>query len=60
VVIAIGFTEAALLRFFDEVTPAASVSPRYALPEESGLTLFLCRRPKQRLGQVWPNLKWLG
>lgn len=60
VVIAIGFTQTALRRFFDEVIPAASVSPRYALPEESGLTVFVCRRPKQRLDRMWPQLKWLG
>jgi dolichyl-phosphate-mannose-protein mannosyltransferase len=60
VVIAIGFTQDKLRTFFDEVTPAASVSPRYALPEESGLTLFVCRRPKQRLDLMWPQFKWLG
>jgi hypothetical protein len=60
VVIAIGFTEANLRRYFDEVVPAASVFPPYALPEESGLTLFLCRRPKMRLDRLWPQLTWLG
>ena len=60
VVIAIGFRESALRAYFDEVVPAASVSPPYALPEESGLTLFLCRRPKARLDRLWPQLKWLG
>jgi hypothetical protein len=60
VVIAIGFPESVLRKLFDEVTPAATVSPRYALPEESGLTIFQCRRPKQRLDRLWPQLKWLG
>jgi hypothetical protein len=59
-VIAIGFREDALRRLFDEVSPAASVSPRYAIPEETGLTVFLCRRPKERLDKVWPSLRWLG
>jgi len=60
VVIAIGFPENTLRGLFGEVTPAASVSPPYALPEESGLTVFLCRRPKQTLARLWPQLKWLG
>ena len=60
VVIAIGFSQTTLRKFFDGVTPVGSVSPRYALPEESGLTLFLCRRPKQRLDRMWPQFKWLG
>jgi len=60
VVIAIGFREDALHAYFEEVVPAASVSPAYALPEESGLTIFVCRRAKLGLDRLWPQLKWLG
>jgi dolichyl-phosphate-mannose-protein mannosyltransferase len=59
-VIAIGFPEADLRARFEQVEAVATVSPRYAMPEESGLTIFVCRRPKQRLEQLWPGLKWLG
>lgn len=60
VVIAIGFREADLRARFAEVIPAATVTPRYAIPEEFGLTIYVCRRPTQRLDQMWPQLKWLG
>jgi hypothetical protein len=59
-IIAIGFNEADLRARFGQVDAVAMVSPQYAMPEESGLTIFVCRRPKQRLDQLWPGLRWLG
>jgi hypothetical protein len=59
VAVAIGFTERQLRQFYDEVAPAASVSPQYAMPEESGLTIFVCRRPKKTLQESWPAWKYL-
>jgi Dolichyl-phosphate-mannose-protein mannosyltransferase len=60
VMVAIGFTREQLARFFDDIQPAATISPRYALPEESGLTIFVCRRPKGSLQAMWPGWRWLG
>lgn len=60
VVVAIGFTEDRLLRSFDEVTAAAYVSPRYALPEESNLTVYVCRHPKQSLEASWAQWRYLN
>ncbi len=60
VVIAIGYTEEQLRRFFEEVRPAARVETRYAIPEENGLTIFICRKPKKSLREMWPDLVWLG
>ncbi len=59
-VIAIGYSAEQLQRYFDEVNPAARVETRYAIPEESGLTIFVCRKPKMSLEQMWPSLRWLG
>jgi hypothetical protein len=59
-VIAIGFTETRLREFFAEVTPAAVVSPRYAMPEESNLTIFICRGPKTSLQESWGQWKYLN
>jgi hypothetical protein len=59
VVVVIGFKEPALRARFDSVQNMATVSPRYAMPEESGLTIFVCRRPKERLDQMWPGLRYL-
>jgi hypothetical protein len=60
IVIAIGFTETRLRQFFAEVTPAANVSPRYAMPEETNLTIFVCRRPKSSFQDSWGSWKYLN
>jgi 4-amino-4-deoxy-L-arabinose transferase-like glycosyltransferase len=60
VAVAIGFTERQLRQFYDEVTPGASVSPQYAMPEETGLTIFVCRRPKKSLQESWAKWKYLN
>ena len=60
VVVAIGFTEARLRQSFDEVTAAAQVSPLYALPEESNLTVYVCRHPKQSLQASWAAWRYLN
>jgi hypothetical protein len=60
VAIAIGFTERQLRQFYDEVTPEANVSPQYAMPEETGLTIFVCRRPKKSLQESWAKWKYLN
>jgi hypothetical protein len=60
VAVAIGFTEHQLRQFYDEVTPEASVSPQYAMPEESRLTIFVCRRPKRSPQESWAQWKYLS
>ena len=60
VAVAIGFTENQLRQFYDEVTPEATVSPQYAMPEESRLTIFVCRRPKKSLQESWAEWKYLA
>jgi hypothetical protein len=60
VVVAIGFTETRLRKFFAEVTPAANISPRYAMPEETNLTIFVCRRPKSSFQESWDSWKYLN
>jgi hypothetical protein len=60
VAVAIGYTELQLRRFYDAITPAATVSPPFAMPEESGLTIFVCRRPKKTLQESWAEWKYLN
>jgi hypothetical protein len=60
VAVTIGFTERQLRQFYDEVTPGASVSPQYAMPEETGLTIFVCRHPKKSLQESWAEWKYLN
>jgi hypothetical protein len=59
-VVAIGFTGARLRQSFAEVTPAANVSPRYAMPEETNLTVFICRHPKASFQESWEKWTYLN
>jgi len=58
-VIAIGFTEERLKQAFADVQPAETISPPYALPEESGLTIFICRQPRKNLSGSWSEWTYL-
>jgi hypothetical protein len=53
VVLAIGFTKDRLDRAFAEVSVIETISPEYALPEESGLTIYVCRQPRKNLSESW-------
>ncbi len=57
-VIALGFSHAKLDHFFQEVTPVAAVSPPYAMPEESRLTIYICRKPRNSLASSWKQLTY--
>jgi hypothetical protein len=59
IVIAIGFSKSGLDRSFAEVQPFETISPPYALPEESGLTIYICRHPRQDLSASWPSWMYL-
>ena len=59
VVIAIGFAKARLDRAFGDVQAFETISPEYALPEESGLTIYICRQPRQNLAGSWEQWKYL-
>jgi dolichyl-phosphate-mannose-protein mannosyltransferase len=53
IVLAIGFSKDRLDRAFAEVRAIETISPEYALPEESGLTIYVCRRPRKNLSESW-------
>jgi hypothetical protein len=59
IVIAIGFAKSRLAQSFADVEPFETISPSYALPEESGLTIYICRRPRQNLSASWPSWTYL-
>jgi Dolichyl-phosphate-mannose-protein mannosyltransferase len=59
VVVAIGFTKERLDRAFGQVTAFETISPAYALPEESGLTIYICRQPRKNLAESWNEWKYL-
>lgn len=60
VAITIGYTKNELRNFFGEVTLATRISPPYTIPEESNLGIYICRKPKKPLPEMWPYLRWLG
>jgi dolichyl-phosphate-mannose-protein mannosyltransferase len=60
VVVAIGFTENDLRQFFGEVQGISTISPPHAMPEESNLTIYVCRHPKAPLQHLWPQITWLN
>jgi len=59
VVVAIGFTKERLDRAFGEVQAFETISPEYALPEESGLTIYICRQPRKDLSTSWSEWTYL-
>ena len=59
VVVAIGFTRERLDRAFGEVRAFETISPEYALPEESGLTVYVCHQPRKNLSSSWNEWTYL-
>ena len=59
IVVAIGFTNDRLDQAFAEVRPFETISPPYALPEESRLTIYICRQPRQSLAASWHDWMYL-
>ncbi len=44
-------------RFYEEVEAAGRIHHEYAMPYESGLTVWICREPKLTIAEVWPQIK---
>jgi len=59
VVVSIGFTQEFLRESFDDVQLASTVSPLHAMPEETNLHIYICRKPKAPLAAMWPRFKYL-
>jgi hypothetical protein len=59
VVVTIGFTKERLDRAFGEVMVFETISPAYALPEESNLTIYICWQPRKNLADSWSEWTYL-
>ncbi len=57
VLIVVGGNPKAYRDMYDDVQQAATVVCEYAMPYETNLPVYLCRRPKATLQQVWPRIK---
>jgi hypothetical protein len=57
VVIAVGASRDELAEIFDEVTQADTIVSPYAMAYETNLPVYVCRRLKRPLAEVWLALK---
>ncbi len=58
VVILFGQNAESMKTMFDEVQQAATITDLHAAPAENHLPVYVCRRPKQPLTQIWPSLRY--
>jgi hypothetical protein len=56
-VITVGERERDVGKSFDQVELAATFTHPYVLPHENNLPVFVCRRPKRPLREIWPEVK---
>lgn len=60
-VIAVGFREQALLRWFGQVSQVGRIDNGVGLDnDEQGNTVWLCRDPRTSWAAIWPQVKTLG
>lgn len=57
VLIVLGGSEDGLPGAFEEVELAGNVSCQYCMPYENHLNIYVCRRLKTPIGELWPRLK---
>ena len=56
-VITVGERERDVRKSFDQVELAATITHPYVLPHENNLPVYLCRKPKRPLKEIWPDVK---
>ncbi len=56
-VITVGEREADVRKSFDQVELAATITHPYVLPHENNLPVYICRKPKRPLKEIWPDVK---
>jgi hypothetical protein len=58
VVILFGQNAESRKTMFDDVQQAAKITDLHAVPAENHLPVYVCRRPKLPLTQIWPSLRY--
>ncbi|HEX8285838.1 MAG TPA: glycosyltransferase family 39 protein [Pyrinomonadaceae bacterium] len=56
-VITVGERGADVQKSFDQSELAATITHPYALPHENNLPVYVCRKPKRPLKEIWPDVK---
>jgi hypothetical protein len=57
IMIVLGVGREDVQKAFEEVEVGATVVDQYAMPYESNLPVFICRKPKMLLKELWPRVK---
>jgi 4-amino-4-deoxy-L-arabinose transferase-like glycosyltransferase len=57
VVITLGRDAAGYSRFYNDARPVGRIDNAYAMPYETGLTIWVLRRPRAPLAEIWSALK---
>jgi len=57
VVITLGREDARFDRFYDDVRAVGRADSAYAMPYENGLTIWVLRRPRAPIAEIWGALK---
>jgi len=57
IVVTVGESLEDVKRVFDQVELGATHVDAYAMPYESDLPVFICRKPKMSLKEVWPRVR---
>jgi hypothetical protein len=60
VLITVGLPQADLRSSFGSITPAATITCRYCMPEEDNIPIFVVREPKLPLRTLWQGAKHFG
>lgn len=58
VVILFGQNAESMKTMFDGVQCAATITDSHAVPAENHLPVYICRRPRLPLTQIWPSLRY--
>jgi hypothetical protein len=58
VVILFGDRAETLKTLFGEVEQVATISNPYAMPNENNVPVYICRRPRAPLAELWPRFKY--
>ncbi|MFB3786017.1 MAG: ArnT family glycosyltransferase [bacterium] len=57
VVLAYGVNQKNLEALFEDIQEAARFTHPYVMPYENNLPVFVCRKPKVSLREIWPEIK---
>lgn len=57
VCISLGNEEEVVNNLFEELTLVKMVTHKYAIDEENNIPVYLCRKPKKKLQELWPELE---